>query len=72
MKIFVKIGVFIGWVLLYIFLIRPFVPRVLSEFLLVAGTIFVMRLTSRYFYYGKEGLKFWRWHLQQDPRDIER
>jgi len=58
------------WVVFVFAVIVPLTPEVVAAFLIGAGTVFIMRATSHYLHYGNEGLKFWRWRHQPDPRDI--
>jgi hypothetical protein len=70
MKKYLKWIVFFLWVVFVFAVIVPFTPEVVGAFVIGAGTGFVMRAASHYLYYGTEGLKFWRWRHQPDPRDV--
>lgn len=61
--------VFALWVLFDFFVIVRRTPELVGTVLTVGGTILVMRVTSHCLYYGREGLKFWRWGHQPTPHE---
>jgi hypothetical protein len=68
MKQHIRWMVFVTWLAVVFLVLVPLTPLYVSSFLTVAGTVFLMRATSHYLRYGNEGLKFWRWRNQQEPR----
>ena len=72
MKKHIRWMVLLAWIPVVIWVLAPMTALWMNSFLTVAGTVFLMKATSHYLYYGTEGLKFWRWNHQRHPRDLSR